>query len=116
MTTNDVAPTSQFGFEFIDETEVPDAPQKRDVDKERWEAVKMILEDKPGQWLKAKEYETAQGAQTKASQINNGSTKIFPSEKGWEARVKVTKKADPKEDDKGNSVLYLRYNPSSVTD
>jgi len=106
----EVAPSNQFGFEFIDDDKVPDAPQKRDIDKDRWQAVKVILVDKPGKWLKAKEYESAQGAQTKASQINNNSTKIFPADKGWEARTEVVRKADPKKDDKGASVLYLCFN------
>ena len=110
MTTAET-PTNQFGFKFISDEEVPDPPQARDKDKERWEAVKIVLEENPGKWLMAKEYPSAQGAQTKASQVNNNTTKIFPAAEGWEARTKVLRKKNPKTDDDGASELYLRYSP-----
>lgn len=105
-----------YGISFVTEEDVPAPPRPRSTDTERWAAVKLLLEENPGQWAKVKDdYDSAQGAQSKSSQINGGNTKDFPASEGWEARHKVTRK--PVTDDKGvvvdkgASELYLRFVP-----
>jgi hypothetical protein len=108
------------GITFVSEDKVPPAPRPRTTDTERWATAKLLLEENPGQWACVKnDYDSAQGAQSKSSQINNNNTKDFPADKGWEARHEVTRK--PVTDDKGivtdrgASALYLRFNPPPAT-
>lgn len=108
--TETTSPKNAFGFVFIEEDKVPPPPRKRDVDTERWATLKLLLEEHPNKWVLAKEYDSAQGAQSKASQINNDNTKEFLASEGWEARSEVNRKVGKNgENDKGISSLYLCF-------
>lgn len=109
---------NSFGISFVKPDDVPPPPRPRSTDADRWAAAKLLLEENPGQWALVKnDYDSAQGAQSKSSQINGGNTKDFPASEGWEARHKVTRK--PVTDDKGvvvdkgASELYLRFVPKA---
>lgn len=109
---------NSFGISFVKPDDVPPPPRPRSTDTERWAAAKLLLEENPGQWACVKnDYDSAQGAQSKSSQINGGNTKDFPAADGWEARHKVTRKpvtdADGNVTDKGASELYLRFVPKA---
>lgn len=104
----------QFGFKFVDESDVPPPPRKRDADPERWQAVKTVLTADPrarGVWVMIKEFDKAGGAQAKASRINGDNEKLFPVAEGWEARSKTT--VEKTDTEPGKSELYVRYNPKT---
>jgi hypothetical protein len=106
----------QYGFKFVTEDKVPPPSRGREVDTDRWNAVKTFLttdERAHGQWAMIKEFDKAGSAQAKASAINNDNNKSFPKTEGWEARAEVTEK---KTDEKpGKSRLYVRYTPVKQT-
>ena len=89
-----------FDVEFISDEAVPEAPRKNDRDDERWQFVKDLLNGNPGQWLKAKVFDSDVSAGQKASNINGGKNKMFPAET-FEARYDRDK-------EKGTSTLFLR--------
>lgn len=110
---------NKYGIAFVPDDKVPAPPRPRSTDTERWAYVKTLLEESPGHWACVKDdYDSAQGAQSKSSQINGGNTKDFPAKDGWEARHEVTRKPVTDESgtvkDKGASSLYLRFNPKAA--
>jgi hypothetical protein len=102
----------KFGFEFVTEDKVPPPSRGREVDTDRWNAVKAFLtSDKRahGKWVMIKEFNKAGSAQSMASRINNDAFKAFPKTEGWEARAEVTEKKT--DDISGKSKLYVRFTP-----
>lgn len=103
---------AKFGFKFVDETDVPPAPRKKDTDPERWSALKVLLSSDArayGQWAFVKEFDKAGSAQSMAAAINGDNNKNFPAREGWEARYEVTEKKT--DDVTGKSKLFVRFNP-----
>lgn len=102
----------QFGFEFVDEDKVPPPSRGREVDTDRWNAVKVFVtsnESAHGKWLMVKEFDKAGSANSRASIINNDNNKSFPKSEGWEARAETTEKKT--DTNPGKSKLYVRYTP-----
>lgn len=102
----------QFGFEFVEEDQVPPPSRGREVDTDRWNALKTVLTADArahGKWVMAKEFNKAGSAQNMASRINNDAFKAFPKTEGWEARSEVTEKKT--DDVSGKSKLYVRFTP-----
>lgn len=110
----DTSALEALGIAFVDESEVPEPPTKRESHADVWAALAAVLPQAPGQWARALTYGYATGAGAMAGKINNGKEQKFPSDK-FEARYEVTRKsveADEEngvEADRGESVLYVRY-------
>lgn len=94
-------PENAFGIQFVDADSVPDAPRQNKRDDALWSGAAELLKTAPGQFARVKEYDSASGAPSKASQINGNRNKKFPAA-NWEARY-------TKDHDKDVSVLFLAY-------
>jgi len=106
----------QYGFEFVKPEDVPPPSRGREVDTDRWNALKVFVtsnEAAHGQWLMAKEFDKAGSAQAKASAINNDNNKSFPKAEGWEARAEVVEKKT--DTIPGKSKLFVRFVPVRQT-
>lgn len=99
MSKSDETVSLPFGVEIVAEDAIPEAPRKNDRDDDRWSFVRDLLNGQPGQWFKVKEYDTSTSAGIKASAVNGGKNKTFPSD-SFEARYTRDK-------EKNTSALYL---------
>ena len=92
--------SNDFGIKLVSEDVVPEPPRETDRNADLWKAVKVILTGNPGTWAEVKTYVgNVNAAGAKASQINNGKSKSFPSTH-WEARSRK---------DETQSVLFLKF-------
>jgi hypothetical protein len=103
-----------LGIEFVDESQVPEPPARKERHDEVWAVIQAVFPQNPGQWGRVLTFNYATGAASQANKINKGENKKFPADK-WEARYEVTEKATEADEEngveasKGESVLYMRY-------